>query len=195
MKIKRLYSVIAILSILSVFSVGYTISAEETVTEADTSVSAEETTTAVKSTIVGELNVFDEWTGDDFSKTIELSAFGYDFGVFTGLMLNDTVIDSSNYTVSQNGNESITFTINEAFMSTLSEETNYFTADFENITLQPAFAINISKVEEDTTEASTTAVVSSDKTESPKTGNKDASALLGLLTVSGLVAFVSKKKI
>ncbi len=195
MKIKRLYSVIAILSILSVSSVGYTISAEETVTEADTSVSAEETTTAVKSTIVGELNVFDEWTGDDFSKTIELSAFGYDFGVFTGLMLNDTVIDSSNYTVSQNGNESITFTINEAFMSTLSEETNYFTADFENITLQPAFAINISKVEEDTTEASTTAVVSSDKTESPKTGNKDASALLGLLTVSGLVAFVSKKKI
>lgn len=195
MKIKRLYSVIAILLILSVSSVGYTISAEETVTEADTSVSAEETTTAVKSTIVGELNVFDEWTGDDFSKTIELSAFGYDFGVFTGLMLNDTVIDSSNYTVSQNGNESITFTINEAFMSTLSEETNYFTADFENITLQPAFAINISKVEEDTTEASTTAVVSSDKTESPKTGNKDASALLGLLTVSGLVAFVSKKKI
>lgn len=195
MKIKRLYSVIAILSILSVSSVGYTISAEETVTEADTSVSAEETTTAVKSTIVGELNVFDEWTGDDFSKTIELSVFGYDFGVFTGLMLNDTVIDSSNYTVSQNGNESITFTINEAFMSTLSEETNYFTADFENITLQPAFAINISKVEEDTTEASTTAVVSSDKTESPKTGNKNASALLGLLTVSGLVAFVSKKKI
>jgi len=187
MKIKRICAVASAISLLAVMAMGNSISAEEVSTEAFTDVNntqlstgtsvsdesitaTEETTVAVKSIIVAEISVFDEWTGEDFSKTVELGAFGYDFGEFAGLMLNDTVIDSSNYTVSQNGNESITFTISEAFMSTLVKDTNYFTVDFEKVTIQPAFAVNISEAEENTTEESTT-VVSYNKTESPKTGD------------------------
>jgi len=173
MKIKRICAVASAISLLAVMAMGNSISAEEVSTEAFTDVNntqlstgtsvsdesitaTEETTVAVKSIIVAEISVFDEWTGGDFLKTVELGAFGYDFGEFAGLMLNDTVIDSSNYTVSQNGNESITFTISEAFMSTLVKDTNYFTVDFEKVTIQPAFAVNISEAEENTTEESAT---------------------------------------
>lgn len=109
-------------------------------------------------------------------------------------MLNDTVIDSSNYTVSQNGSESITFTISEAFMSTLVKDTNYFTVDFEKVTIQPAFAVNISEAEENTTEEATT-VVSYNKTESPKTGDKGVGLLLGFFSISGLTALLAKRRI
>lgn len=161
----------------------------------ETTAATEETTVAIKTTIVGELSIFDTWTGGDFSKTINLGTFGYDFGAFANLMLHGAVIDRSNYTVSQNGNESITFTISAAFMSTLSADTNYFTADFEKVAIRHAFAVDMSDVNENATKEYTTDVVTNKKTASPKTADKGMDLLLGVLTVSGLTAFLSKKRV
>ena len=95
MKIKRIGAVASAISLLAVMAMGHSISAEEVSTEAFTDVNntqlstgtsvsdesitaTEETTVAVKSIIVAEISVFDEWTGGDFFKTVELGTFGYE---------------------------------------------------------------------------------------------------------------------
>ncbi len=164
------------------------------VTEAsdETTTTVDEETDLFKKVVLLELATVDKWNSGDFSKTVELSSFGYDFGSFTNLIIKDKAIDSSNYIVSQNGNESITFTLNEAFIKSLSTDTNYFTVDFENVKLESAFVVSTSKAEENTKPI--TNEVSNKKVPAPKTGNNSVGLLFGLLAVSGATAFISKKK-
>lgn len=220
MKIKKLFAVISAVSFLAVGTVSFRVFAEEAATEAvtttdttetivstdaveesteaitstDTTESTEETAIASKTIILAEVGGFDEWANGDFSKTFELSNFGYDFGSFTSLILNGASVDSSNYSVAQNGNENITLTLRENFMSTLSEGSNYFTIDFEKVTMQSAFAVNVLEKNESEVETQVTIPAANNaKISSPKTGDSRMSSIFGLLTISGITALFSKK--
>lgn len=93
MKVKRIGAVVSTISLLAVMAMGHSISAEEVSTEAFTDVNntqlstgtsvsdesitaTEETTVTVKSIIVAEISVYDEWTGGDFLKRLSSELLG-----------------------------------------------------------------------------------------------------------------------
>lgn len=208
MKNSKIFAALAIAAVSVLSAVTFSVSADETseteaVTEAVTETvdsAAEETTEAetedetapVKSVILSEMFVNKEWNGSgDYTATIALSEFGHDFGAFVSLLDGkDNVIDSSYYTVVQNGNESITFTVSEKYLQSLPEGNKYFYVDFENVFMSPGFAVKISPAE-------TAVNTDSDdvpKTGSPKTGTKGVGMAFGLLAASGMAALVTRKK-
>lgn len=208
MKNSKIFAALAIAAVSALSAVTFSVNAEETseteaVTEAVTE-AAEETTAAetedetapVKTVIQAEMFVNEEWNGSgDYTATIALSEFELDFGEFVSLLDGkDNVIDSSYYTVAQNGNESITFTVSEKYLQSLTEGNKYFYVDFENVYMSPGFAVKITPAETavNTDTVSDSAVVP--ETGSPKTGSEGVGMAFGLLTVSGAAAFITRKK-
>ena len=164
----------------------------EQTTEAVAEESAEETNTSFKHIIIFEPgNVLTSWNGKgNYTETFNLTEFEHDFGFFISLSKDDDQIDGSNYTVMKNGNESITLTLSEEYLKSLDAGNHYFTVDFENVTLRGILAFNILETKSEVKNK----LISDSVTGSPKTGTHGVGLVFSIITVSGTIAFITRKK-
>lgn len=161
-------------------------------TEYVTGVTNEETNTPFKRVIIFEPgNVLKSWNGKgNYTETFDLTEFEYDFGSFISLSKDGDQIDGSNYTVMQNGNESITLTLSVEYLKSLDAGNHYFTVDFENVTLKGILAFNIPETKSEVKNKS----ISDAATGSPKTEAHGVGLVFSIITVSGTIAFITRKK-
>lgn len=133
-----------------------------------------------------------EWSGSgDLTLTMDISGLGLDFGSFYALYDYDLEeIDSSYYTITMNGNDSLTITVKEELLMSLTDGYYFILADFEKVTLAPAFIVEIPEKKE----VSSTEQTTVKKTGSPKTGVKGIGLATAMLSISGAAAFITKKK-
>lgn len=133
-----------------------------------------------------------EWSGSgDLTLIMDISGLGLDFGSFYALYDYDLEeIDSSYYTITMNGNDSLTITVKEELLMSLTDGYYFILADFEKVTLAPAFIVEIPEKKE----VSSTEQTSIKKAGSPKTGVKGIGLATAMLSISGAAAFITKKK-
>ena len=221
MKRKRLLSIAvsSILAVSSLSAVTFTANAEETTeagagtTEASTEAETEATTEAAtepsteatteapteQETIdpyedwvfVEDYYEVVEWSGSgDLTLTMDVSELGLEFGSFYALYDYDlNEIDSSYYVLTMNGNDTLTITVKEELLMSLTDG-YYIVADFEKVTLAPAFIVEIPEK----AEASAVEQTTVKKTGSPKTGVKGVGLAAAMLSLSGAVAFITRKR-
>lgn len=205
-----------------------TTSAAEVVTDVTTALTASDTTTTTAvSTIAGDtttlqddsndIDHFAQWSGSgDVSLTIDL-VHGGDSGIgaFQYLSLNDEPIDSSYYSFSQDGGNSITITFHEYYLKTLEPAGYFFTGQFENGWIKPLVVLNIpnedpekpidksigdvaaaatEEPKDSTTVSAKSVSENSTPVASPKTGTSDIGAVTALMALSGMTAFVARKR-
>ena len=222
MKRKRLLSIAvsSILAVSSLSAVTFTANAEETTeagagtTEASTEAETEATTEAAtepsteatteapteQETIdpyedwvfVEDYYEVVEWSGSgDLTLTMDVSELGLEFGSFYALYDYDlNEIDSSYYVLTMNGNDTLTITVKEELLMSLTDGYYFIVAYFEKVTLAPAFIVEIPEK----AEASAVEQTTVKKTGSPKTGVKGVGLAAAMLSLSGAVAFITRKR-
>lgn len=86
-----------------------------------------------------------EWSGSgDLTLTMDVSELGLEFGSFYALYDYDlNEIDSSYYVLTMNGNDTLTITVKEELLMSLTDGYYFIVADFEKVTLAPAFIVEI----------------------------------------------------
>ena len=133
-----------------------------------------------------------KWNGSgDVTVTASYPAetFG-DTGEFISLTYKGSVVDSGNYTYSKNDDGSMSFTFKESYLKTLGTGSSFFSASFENCNIEHIVIINI---DEPVSEAQAD-TVSAPKVGAPKTGSNGIGAASAVLLLSGVTAYILRKK-
>ena len=139
------------------------------------------------------LGIYTDYSSDENGDytAMDVSELGLEFGSFYALYDYDlNEIDSSYYVLTMNGNDTLTITVKEELLMSLTDGYYFIVADFEKVTLAPAFIVEIPEK----AEASAVEQTTVKKTGSPKTGVKGVGLAAAMLSLSGAVAFITRKR-
>ena len=109
-----------------------------------------------------------------------------ELGAFKGLTYKGEHVDSANYTFTSDGENGVKVVFSESYLKTLKQGPSFFTANFENGDVENFAIVNI----EQTAAPTDVKPVAG----APKTGDNGIGMIASLLALSGVTAYISRKK-